>query len=346
MQSRLLRRWTKPVIHAGLATMMVSTTAMADDTDVFTSQIASSLKPNLLFVLDYSGSMNDWPKDKSIRTSKIKILKAAVRQLMIDNEGIINAGLGSLYDETPSGVQWPISDLAMDAHYIDQNIPLGKTTVRQVISQQLDTREAGKATATVDALAEAASYFRGGAVYRNGVPTNQPEWFRPDVWNNNLGRYNNGDLDAAIASSYDPSDAYKATGQTGGIGICRDYSVNGKYRRRDNECSGKNYSVTRDCDLIPERTWYSNGGWRNRPEYYNCEYKRTDKWTGAKYISPIKQECQINAVILISDGVPTIRNNDSEIVTSIGNKAISTCEDLTTTFPRSASDAKPIHHHL
>jgi len=219
MQNRTRRRWSKSAAHFGAAAILASTSAMADDTEVFTSQIATTAKPNLLFVLDYSGSMaEDAPGDDDLE--KIDVLKAAVRNLMKDNEDKINAGIGSLYNWGPSGVLWPISDLQVDANTIDPSIPAGTKIAREAISDLLDTKEADHSTATVDAIADASRYFKGQA----GFPP------------------------------------------------------------------------------------------------------------------PVNGQCQVNAVILVSDGEPTVRNNTLEIEAAMGGATVDTCKELDAIFGDTTSD--------
>jgi len=337
MQSRSLRRWSKPVLHAGVAALLVSTSAMADDTEVFTAQIAASAKPNLLFVLDYSGSMAD-PVPGPSTDKKIDVLKTAVRQLMLENKDKINAGIGSLYGTTPSGVQWPISDLEADANTIDPRIPAGTRTVRDIISMQLDSRKVEGWTSTVDALAEAASYFRGDSVYHNGRSANEPAYHIPDFYiptdppmiNGHNGSYYNGHKDAAISSSYTPSDAYSTTGGTTSYGYCRDYSYGGE-ESGTNWCAGK---AQYDCDTIYPNSGSSgdNGTWSS-DKHYKCKYPRADRWAGATYKSPIVSECQVNAIILVSDGEPTRRSNESQIKDILGSTDLDAdCKSLATMF--------------
>jgi len=267
MQSQsFFKRWSQPILVAGATALLVSTSAIADDTEVFEAQIKASAPPNLLFTLDYSGSMgNPINEGDTGAEDKIDILKSAVRAVLVNNAGDVNIGIGSLYSGTPSGVKWPISDLTADANTIDSNIPAGVKTVADVLSDQLDTRPAQGGTATVDALAEAAAYFRGAEVYHNGVSADHPTAHISGSFNPNTGDYIPGGKDAAIAASYTPVNA----NQTG--------------------------------------------------------------WSGGNYISPINAECGVNAVILVSDGEPTVRDNQSQIDELLGHSE-DDCKDLDVIF--------------
>jgi hypothetical protein len=185
---------------------------MADDIDVYTAKIAAQKKPNILFVLDYSGSMG-WDifgnnVSVSGNDARIDILKNAMHELLDSNVDRINAGIGSLYSTTTTGIRWPISELSADANTVDPNIPAGQFTVREIIGKQVDERGASGWTATVDALVEAAQYFRGDAVTHNDAPASSANRHKPHQWHNNLQTYNGGHNRAALSSTYSPSDAY------------------------------------------------------------------------------------------------------------------------------------------
>ena len=331
MQSQsFFKRWTQPVLHASAAALLVSTSALADDTEVFQAQINSSAPPNLLFVLDYSGSMGDPIVKGSGGERKIDILKDAVRAVLVNNAGRINAGIGSLYSKTPSGVQWPISDLTADASTIDPAIPVGTKTVADIISEQLDSRPATGSTATVDALAEAAAYFRGDEVFHNGVPAENIVAHIPDMYDSIIGSYINGGPDAAIAASYSPVDAYQPGGGNGSaFAHCRDFSFAGTYPGETNECLGLSPN---NCTTLNRDT---NDGVR---QYHRCEYPRNDRWLGASYKSPINAECGVNAIILVSDGEPTEQLNQEQTANILGHDT-NQCENLGTLFEGNAKHA-------
>lgn len=328
-----ISQWSKSTLYAAMATLLVSTSALADDTEVFAAQIAASQKPNLLFVLDYSGSMSRPPASGG-RESKIDILRAAVRQVLIANEGKINAGIGSLYARLPSGPQWPISDLEADANTIDPDIPAGTKTVTDIISTQLDSRRAIASTATVDALAEAAAYLRGDPVYSTGHDPLDAEFHKPHTWDEAEQRYNGGSNIAPIPASYIPRDAYQPTGGTDSYGHCIDFSLGGTVAGT-NYCAGK---VTYDCKFKVGREFSDVYSATYRSDREVCKYERADVWHGANYQSPITQECQVNAIILVSDGDPTVRNNDEQIEKLVGTP-ISECEDLSDIFDSGTSPA-------
>jgi type IV pilus assembly protein PilY1 len=214
-----IRNTGKKVLISAAISAAISLPAAADDLDVYNAIFANQLKPNLLFVLDYSGSMQrdvdgNWLADQTDPASRISILKEAVKDVLQRNTGRINAGIGSIYDTYPSGVKWPITDLEDDAHIHDSAIPPNTVSVADVISSQLERVGAGGRTTTVNALAEAAAYFRGDQVFDNDSDVLDTWDHTPDVWQNGIKQYGGGNQYAALPQSYTPSNALDRTNDT------------------------------------------------------------------------------------------------------------------------------------
>jgi len=306
---------------------IVSAGALADDIDIYTARVTAQKKPNILFLLDYSGSMN-WDTtgiygSTSAGPSRISILKNTMNQILDDNEDRINAGLGPLFNANPRGIRWPISALNANANSIDPDINSDQITVKDVIKQRIDEQDAGDATATVDALVEAAQYFRGDPVTHNDLALTPFGNHKPRSWNNNRNRYVAGKQWTSLPSTYSPSDAW--TTNLSRTYYCNDYSVSGGPNYCENKspenCVLKsvNDSATSGFELI-------NNLWGN---YNKCEYNRTSRWETPRYNSPIGDTCegQTNAIILITDGEPTVRNNGASLKSLVGND-LSACDDL------------------
>jgi len=112
-------------------------------------------------------------------------------------------------------VRWPISDLNTNAHEFDPNIPAADNIlVADVIAAQLDRKEPEHATATVNALAEAAAYFRGDEVLHSDYSTTDTDQHMPDQWNTDTNLYEGGNDYAAMPPSYEPSTAYDFSNDT------------------------------------------------------------------------------------------------------------------------------------
>lgn len=315
--------------------MALASSATADDIDVYTAQLSGNKKPNILFVLDYSGSMgravNGWVSPRN--PSKIDILKNAMRYVLDDNFERINAGIGSLYSYSTTGVRWPVSELNADAHSVDPNIPSGQFTVRDIMVKQIEERGAGGSTATVDALVEAAQYFRGEPVTHNDANPRVSRYHQPHQWNTRQERYTGGRNNAAIAVSYSPTNAYSTDRRA--TYYCNDFSAAGGPNYCENkltqrcEVRNRNQDPTPGFELL-QNLWGS---------YQRCEYRRTMDWVGARYNSPIANACQANAIVLISDGQPTIiRDGDS--LRSITGTGINGCQDLSRSIFRSRAGSR------
>ena len=335
-RTRKNRFITKPLVAAAAA-LTITVPATADDTEVFNAILAAQNKPNILFVLDYSGSMDDdvynqdIPDTDTTTQSKFEVLNEAVNTLMQDNAGKINVGIGSLYRDRASGVRWPISDLEADASTIDADIDPNTVTVADVIEKQLSRNGPWGSTPTVNALAEAAAYFRGDPVLHNDYDVNEVWRHQPDRWDNATQEYTFGNSNTAMPSSYTPSDAYKFNVPNGGYGYCTDY-VGGTQG-----CEGK---VTYDCNFREggtgtwEATVDSDGGTWTSSDRNVCKYEHEDSWVTPNYVSPLTQSCQANFIVLISDGQPTTLQNTQTMQTVLSATPagdISGCDDLSTT---------------
>lgn len=329
-------KWMKTCLAASIASI-VSSTSLADDIDIYTSTITGKPKPNILFVLDYSGSMgwdvNGLDPKKTGKDARIDILKEAMDKVLDDSFDFINAGVGSLYSTSTTGVRWPISELNSDASTIDSDIPAGQFTVKDIINKQIKERDAGGWTATVDALAEASQYFRGEAITHNDLANVNDLVNKPNTWNVAAQRYQGGNAIASIAASYSPSNAYSTDrSQTY---YCNDYSSSGGPNycedRIVSNCSVKSLSDPRSIGYENHQNLWG--------DYQRCEYSRTLDWVGARYNSPITQSCQVNAIVLISDGKPT-RINDGDTLKKAAGSSLSGCEDLSkSVFKKKAGEA-------
>ena len=197
-------------LRAGAVALLVAAaTAMpaaADDLDVYRERLALQQKPNILFVLDYSGSMRrdtdgNHPPAAG-REAKIDILRTAMENVLGANEQTINAGIGSVFGGRPSGVRWPIAPLSADPSTVDPDIPERTRSMAQVMMSQLERQGAAGNTQTVNALIEAAQYFGGTAVLNGSHPVDEHDGHRPDTWDPATRRYTGGNPRAAVPAAY------------------------------------------------------------------------------------------------------------------------------------------------
>jgi type IV pilus assembly protein PilY1 len=225
------KAWQRIVIWTALLSVC-ALPVQADDTEVYINPSTAPVTPNILFVLDLSGSMG-WAPDGDTNLavgelSRLDILKNSINQLLTNPDlPDINIGLTTFSGSSAEGVQWPALGIDDDASTYDANIPNGQT-VGETIDFMVEAANDGGSTPTVDALFEAARYFRGEGVN---------------------------------------------TGSTSGFG-----------------------------------NWES--GWTNPT--YNGAYNSAPNplsYTGSsgneEYISPITEQCQNSAILLLTDGEPT-----------------------------------------
>lgn len=331
MKCRGIARQYPICLLAALAVGMASLGAQADDIDVYSASAISGGKPNILFVLDFSGSMawdtSGVDNSRNNGPRRIDVLKEAMDQVLDNNVNTINAGLGSTYSEGTTGIRWPVSDLSAKANTVDANIP-DRYTVKDIIKQRINERDAAGWTSTVDALVEAAQYFRGDPVTHNDSSVVVTDRHRPATWSQNRNRYTGGNDNASLSSTYSPSDAY-TKGRRNPY-ICNDYSGAGG----PNFCADKRVS---DCKPVSANDTKTTGYERFNNlwgDYRTCEYKRNTRWQTPRFNSPITNTCgkQSNAIVLITDGEPTRINNGTSLRSVIPNGDIAQCRDMTSLF--------------
>ena len=221
----------------------------ADDLEVYANASTVQQTPNILFVFDNSASMNKTPLGEPPSTdnpSRLDILKTAINEILAKNfDPGINVGYMNFRNWQGNGIKFPIAGIDSDAHDIDPQIPLG-TTVRTVISSLVNSSQPMGGTPTVEALYEAALYFRGESVDRGRLG-------KFGQWDNSLTPpgYLKVDWTAANPVSYTGEDLstteYVDPTTPLGNGVseatCRDYSA------RPN-------STQNDCAAIPATSLY------------------------------------------------------------------------------------------
>jgi|GEM_PF-407367 len=138
--------------------------ANADDTEVFVNNTQNNVTPNLMFVLDLSGSMEFTPggfPTLGVEKSRLEILQDSIASLLLDPElPPLNIGLASFQRDSGGTLSFPLAPKDADASTIDPAIPAGMT-VSEVVSSIVANSEADGATPTVDQMHEVALYLRG-----------------------------------------------------------------------------------------------------------------------------------------------------------------------------------------
>jgi len=145
---------TKKVALATASCLMAfSTCVSADDTDIYFSDAALEalgVRPNVLFLLDTSGSMSS---TDGTGTSRIDRMKAAMKQILNDDDlqGKINVGIARFNIDAGA--------IVYGAHPLDAN----KTALIEAIDAM--TEGSSGSTPAVDAYYEVARYFKGMDVH-------------------------------------------------------------------------------------------------------------------------------------------------------------------------------------
>ena len=172
--------------------LLISTLAVpvyAEDTEIYADS-APPVQPNVLFVPDFSGSMNARMNGSNLR--RIESLREAFKQVTTDEDINVNIGIlgfSGKRDSATGGGVWnhgvvfpvaPIDDLAAPillsnpvaigtrgiAFSLDQDSlpdPSPVEKVRDFLPRILDEWKPGGGTPIVDAYYEAALYYRGEA---------------------------------------------------------------------------------------------------------------------------------------------------------------------------------------
>lgn len=222
----------------------LSLSVFADDIDIINEE-PIDINTNILFIMDVSGSM-EWdvttagvvPADPA--DSRLGILKSAMATLLNDPDMVdVNVGLSSFagnttvstLSQTAHGISYPVSDIDADAEMIlDQNPlfdhpgdsflpPTGGVTTRGYFQTISNTWTPYGGTPIVDALFEAALYFKG-------LETN---------W----GRHDPSKIRAAHPSTY--------------VGLLKDVTTTATaYVCNDVPCSGASCNATSTCTTAPQ----------------------------------------------------------------------------------------------
>lgn len=133
----------------------------ADDTEVFFSNASSVVKPNIMFVIDNSGSMRN--SVQGTNDSRMEVVQSVTKDL-IDSMENVNVGLAKFnivcannYCRTESG-----------GHIISPPVPVENN--RSVLKAHVDGLWPVGNTPLAETLAEVARYFRGETAFYDAAP--------------------------------------------------------------------------------------------------------------------------------------------------------------------------------
>ncbi len=290
-----------------LPLFLISFKSLADDISAIS---VPSAKPNVLLVLDYSASM----RGRLFGVKKIDSLRSTVNQVIAEYASQFNIGIGPMFNQEAGGIKWPVSDLSAPASLVDPDITDNSITGQDIVLDIVNNTPLAGGTASVPALVEAAQYFRGGAVTLGGADDRNVTLFKPDIWDPATQTYGGGNILSAHQSSYDGGDVYQAGTAPGSVGVCQKFSKFG-------DSAGPDFCRDRRTFNCKRQTTVD--GLVHRV----CEYNHSDVWSGANYVSPIKNQCDANHIIFVTDGEPVSRGNAGGFEDITGISAAD-CTDL------------------
>ncbi len=285
------------------APLLFATVLMADETEIYFTDKSGEVAPNVLFVIDASGSMTqevttDTETPKRTRMQVLKdsfqeVMNAAPANLNIGLMHYSNHGLGNDYWwSSIKGANFPVSPIdavvkpLIETHQANDNLPnpaTDTTVVREFLASIVNSWSANGYTPIVDSLYEAARYFRGEPV-KWGMDVPSIGWAAHPL------TYDN----APICTKSHEAECVNSWGQ------CNTNIVAGS-------CTATSHNQC--CNWI---TTGGDGSGYCKDDNYTCatvieKCKHTvcDTVAGApSYKSPIQYSCQANYLVLMSDGKP------------------------------------------
>ncbi len=168
---RFFRRHCRQICNACLISVFCLHPVWADDTEIFFRPIgAEASQPNILFVLDNSGSMNSLDEGPLTRVQRMNAAMAA----LINSVSNVNIGV-MRFSHTDNGgrIIYPVSNIEQplcdgvpctNAAEFDGTV----TSTRQALIDSINEMVMDGGTPTVGALIEASRYFKGhGLLFGN-----------------------------------------------------------------------------------------------------------------------------------------------------------------------------------
>lgn len=293
----------------------ISSMVLADETEIYFADKSDEVTPNVLFLIDASGSMGQVVSTdtQSPQRTRMQILKDSFSQVMTAAPANVSVGLmhysnhnldsNGYWWSSLKGVNFPSTPIdehvepMIAAYKGDDNLPdpaSGSTTVREFLASIVSSWNANGYTPIVDSLYEAARYFRGDTVgWGNDIPA--------QGWAAHPLTYD-GKISCKTYASPNPT-CVKEWGECGALVL-------------EDTCQTKTYSECCDDPNDPTDGWVDLGEGRGycvnnnftctstvtKCQYQKCaEYQTVGDLT---YKTPIEHKCQANYLVLMSDGKP------------------------------------------
>ena len=276
--------------------LLYATVLMADETEIYFTGSTDKVRPNILFLIDASGSMSTPVPGDPLDRSRMQVMQEAFKQTMTELPSNLNIGLthyaneaniGDYYWGSNKGINFPVTppddkvQPMLAPYQNNDNLPnpsSGSQKVRSFLSEVVQGWQAQGGTPIVDALYEAARYYRGDSV---GWGMASPE-----------------ESNASHMLTYSGSvgcTAYDTVECNDSLGLCNETKIAGScHEIFINEC----------CVKLPNGECENNDNSCGHAETL-CEHQVCKTWSaGPTYRSPIKNRCQPNFIVLMSDGKP------------------------------------------
>lgn len=325
------KQWTylSYVLGALIASWQFS--AVADDSEIYSSA-KPPVNPNILFMLDTSGSMSSQDIDDGMGGTKtrISVLQEVFADVMANAPPNLNVGLlryGGEASANPNGISFPVKPIDAEALPIitdrltvdKDNLPdpVAGQTVRDFLPLVVNSWQPMGSTPIVDSFSEAARYYRGeqvssfGALQPDHVRAAHPATYSgtlsydacasysvPYDCNNTAGYCTNEMIPGSCANKWIDLGCLQFEATNDACCEWTTTSVNEFGQPLTSECTGGytcpglNYA---NC-LIP--------GGQIEAEICQNRYCIGQVVGTANYTSPLTSECQSNYIVFMSDGRP------------------------------------------
>ncbi len=347
----LVRKFSLTVGVSLIMTFTSFTQVLAEDIEIYNR---TQTIPNVLFVIDTSSSMNAVVSGNS----RMQHVKDALSSVMQQQYNVLQVGLMDFGGDDGRGVDWPVTDINALGAGVEPLVGSrsGGNPATESVGFTLDRM--GQAyntsgnTPTVEALLEAAKYFRGEDVYHGKA--------RIGPWEDNNAKYDTSgssgpspqktgySTDAAGPQTYsggffDPtipvssnycSMNWFGSGSNPGHSICKNMWQSSVTKcKRINAQSGSTYTYNQCQGYTTICTQYDatgsectktkttcTGGYKTvtttsgaRKGYYRCNETAYGAWNGIpKYNTPINTACAANYLVLLSDGAPSEQSSKNK----------------------------------
>ncbi len=352
------------VLALSVSAALLTQTAVADDTEIFFSETKTSVNPNVMFIIDVSGSMDEEVTGSGGK-NRLQVMQGALKTVLSTapenlNVGLMNYGEVQWYNQG-HGVKFPVTDIeALAFPVVAEKVladewgyrpwwqsslpePDATVTVRQYLNEitdwywkdnwtfgedATDMPHSG-ITPIVDALYEAALYFRGEKVtfglgttgYWARTAAHQSTYEGPPIEEDEFKCETAGTsyLSAPIDFAADEFPWYKCPADVNNPASPGSYencqATENCTTTTTNECVNEIPGYCTDKEHDEFGNWTCVGSWVASQCVDNkyadvtktsCQYEVCDGGFTPEpnYKTPITQSCQSNFIVLLSDGKP------------------------------------------